>query len=160
MFFNMSQSNSKRLALVWPAAVTLSIALSTYVTLLLVGCSGLQRSPVAHVSPDPQHGYAIRIDFAYRAASVCEFPPRTHQQTGSAWIFVDTTNGVVAADQLTLWHGKSPRDDYGWAQKALLGSVVFTNGYMRVAFEVPEYRDDGSIRRHKPFLWNGNYRLE
>jgi hypothetical protein len=139
--------------LVQPVAV-ISLAL------LIVGCSGLKRNSIARVTNDPQHGYAIRIDFSYRTPGVCEFPPRIHKQTESAWIFMDTTNGVVAADQLTLWHGKSPQDNYGWAQKALLGSVVFTNGSMRVAFEVPDYRDDGSIRRHEHYLWNGNYKLE
>ena len=155
----MSPSNSKRLGVARAVVVALSIMLGIS-ALLLVGCSGLKRSPVAHVTPDPQHGYTIQVDFSYRSYGVCEFPPRTHRQTGSDWIFVDTTNGVVAADHLTLWHGKSPRDDYGWAQRALVGSVVFTNGCMRVAFEVPDYADDGSIRRHEHYLWNGKYRLE
>jgi hypothetical protein len=140
--------------------ISLQTVSSLALASLLLGCSSLKRNPIAHVTPDQQHGYVLQIDFSYRSYCVCEFPPRTHKQIGSDWIFVDTTNGVVAADHLTLWHGNSPRDDFGWAQKVLLGSVAFTNDCMRVAFEVPDYRDDGSIRRHEAYSCNGNYRLE
>jgi hypothetical protein len=136
--------------------ISLQTVSSLALASLLLGCSSLKRNPIAHVTAWIRPSDRLLLS----VLRVCEFPPRTHKQSGSDWIFVDTTNGVVAADHLTLWHGKSPRDDFGWAQKVLLGSVAFTNGCMRVAFEVPDYRDDGSIRRHEAYSCNGNYRLE
>jgi hypothetical protein len=130
--------------------------------LLLVGCGeNFKRSPVAHVSPDPKRGFVIELDYSYRSfGGPCNFPQKPQTINEADWIFTESTNGVVSADRLILWHGKSPKDKYGWAQQALRGSMTFSNGRMHIAFQVPDYRDDDSIRRHDPYKLNGNYKLE
>jgi hypothetical protein len=129
---------------------------------LLAGCSdNFKHSAVAQISSDIQHGYIIRMDYSYRSfGGPCDFPQNPQTFCESDWIFTNTTNGVVSADHLTLWHGKSPQDNYGWPQKALLGSLTFSNGCMRVVFQVPDYRDDDTVRRHDPYKLNGYYKLE
>jgi hypothetical protein len=133
-----------------------------FLVLLLAGCGdGFKRSPVAHIVSDQQHGYEIELDYSYRSfGGPCNFPLKPQTISESDWVFTQTTNGVVSADQLTLWHGKSPKDEYGWSQQALRGSLTFTNGYIHVAFQVPDYRDDDSIRHHDPYNLNGDYKLE
>lgn len=133
-----------------------------FLVLLLAGCGDdFRRSPVAHVLPDPQRGYVIQLDYSYRSfGGPCNFPQKPRTITESDWVFTKMTNGEVSADRLTLWHGKSPNDAYGWAQKALLGSITFSNGTMHIDFQVPEYRDDDSIRRHDKYRLNGDYKLE
>ena len=130
--------------------------------LLLAGCGeNFKRGSVAHISPDTKHGFVIQLDYSYRSfGGPCNFPQPPQTIKEADWIFTDTTNGVVSADRLTLWHGKSPKDEYGWAQQALRGSVTFSNGSMHIAFLVPEYKDDDSIRRHDPYRMNGDYKLE
>src|ERR1700744_2363149 len=88
--------------------------------LLLAGCSHFERSSVAYVFPDPKHGFVIRIDYSYRSfGGPCNFPTKPKTVSETDWIFMKTTNGIVSADHLTLWMGKSPDDEYGWAVKAL-----------------------------------------
>ena len=130
--------------------------------LVLAGCSDdFKRSPVASISHDPQHGYVIQLDYSYRSyGGPCNFPQSPQTISESDWIFTATTNGVVSSDHLTLWHGKSPKDQFGWAQEALRGSMIFSNGTMHIDFQVPEFRDDDSIRRHDPYRLNGDYKLE
>jgi hypothetical protein len=133
-----------------------------FLFLLLAGCSdNFKRSPDAHLSPDPKHGYAVRLDYSYRSfGGPCNFPQKPQTISESDWILADTTNGTVSADHLTLWHGKSPNDQFGWAQQALRGSMIFSNGWVHINFQVPDYRDDDSIRKHDQYRLNGDYRLE
>ena len=131
------------------------------VLLLASFSDNFKRSSFARVSPDPKHGFVIRLDYSYRSfGGPCNFPQSPQTIREADWIFTDTTNGVVSAGRLTLWHGKSATDEYGWAQQALRGSITFTNGSMHIAFQVPDYRDDDSIRRHDPYRMNGDYKLE
>jgi hypothetical protein len=59
-----------------------------------------------------------------------------------------------------LWHGKSPNDEYGWAVKALLGSMTFSNGYIHIDFQGPVYGSDDVVLSHEKYMMNGNYKLE
>ena len=132
------------------------------VILLLAGCGdNFKRSPVAHVSPGTKHGLVIRLDYSYRSfGGPCNFPTKPQTISESDWIFTETTNGTVSADHLTLWMGKSPDDEYGWSVKALLGSMTFSNETVRVDFQLPDYRDDDSIRGHTRYRLNGDYKIE
>jgi hypothetical protein len=128
---------------------------------MLAGCSNFKRSAVARISPDIKHGFVIRLDYSYRSfGGPCNFPTKPQIISDSDWIFTETTNGTVSADHLTLWIGKSPNDEYGWAVKALVGSMTFSNGIMRIALQLPVYRDDDSIRGHTSYRLNGVYKLE
>src|ERR1700677_3795468 len=114
--------------------------LALFCVLLLAGCSdNFKHGTFAQISSDTQHGYIIRMDYSYRSfGGPCNFLQKPQTICESDWIFTNATNGVVSADHLTLWHGKSPEDNYGWGQKAMLGSLTFSNGCMRVAFQVPD----------------------
>ncbi|MDB6021794.1 MAG: hypothetical protein JWQ04_1651 [Pedosphaera sp.] len=133
-----------------------------FLVLLLAGCGdNLKRSSVAHVSSDKNHGFVIQVDFAYRSfGGPCNFPQKPQTISESNWIFTKTTNGVVSADQLILWHGRSPDDEYGWAAQALLGSMTFSNGHIYIDFQEPVYGDNDSILHHDPYRMNGDYKLE
>jgi hypothetical protein len=141
---------------------TLVIILAAVLCFGAVGCGrNFKRSPVAHVSSDPKHGYVIKVDYSYQSyGGPCNFTLKSQKISESDWIFTQATNGQISADRLTLWHGKSPTDEYGWAQTALLGSIIFSNATMHIDFRVPDYRDDDSIRRHDPYRLNGEYKLE
>jgi hypothetical protein len=131
------------------------------VVLLLAGCSdNFKRSSVAHISSDTKHGFVIQLDYSYRSfGGPCTFLQKPQTISDTDWIFMETTNGVASADHLTLWHGKSPDDEYGWAAKALLGSMTFSNGYIHIDFQEPVYADNDSILRHDPYRMNGDYKL-
>jgi hypothetical protein len=131
-----------------------------FLVLLLAGCDHFKRSPVAQVSSEAKHGFVIRLDYSYRSfGGPCNFPTKPQTVSESDWVFVQATNGVVSADHLTLWIGKSPDDGYGWAVKDLLGSASFSNGTMHINFQMPDYGDDDSIRGHTPYRLNGDYKL-
>ncbi len=88
-----------------------------FLILLLTGCGNdFNRTTVAPISLDQKRGYVIRLDYSYRSfGGPCNFPQKPQTINESDWIFANTTNGVISADRLTLWHGKSPNDEYGWA---------------------------------------------
>jgi hypothetical protein len=135
---------------------------SFLVVLLLAGCSdNIKRSPVAHVSPDTKHGFVIQLDYSYLSfGGPCNFSLKPKRISGSDWIFTATTNGVVPVDHLTLWHGTSPDDKFGWAGEALLGSMTFSNGYIHIDFQVPDYGSNDVVLAHDQYMMNGDYKLE
>lgn len=135
---------------------------SLLVISLLFGCSDdFKRSPVALISPDSQHGYTIQLDYSYLSyGGPCNLTLKSQKISESDWLFVGITNGGVSAEHLTLWHGKSPNDEFGWAVSNLVGSITFSNGSMHIDFQVPVYGDNDSILRHDPYRMNGDYKLE
>jgi hypothetical protein len=129
-------------------------------TMLLTGCSTHRTSSVAVVTRDAQNRYEIRLDAVeWSMGGPCNFPQFPHRIHGSHWIYTPTINGEVATNHLILTYERG-KTEYPWPQQALHGTVVFTNGHMGVALQLPYFRDDGSIARYTPYKLNGNYTLE
>jgi hypothetical protein len=133
-----------------------------FLVLLLAGCGGnFKPSSVARITSSAKHGYVIRLDYSYRAyGGPCNFSLIGKTISDSDWIFTDTTNGVVSADHLTLWHGDSPDDTFGWAVQSLIGKITVSNGRVRIDFQEPVYGNNDAILRHDQYRMNGNYKLE
>src|SRR5205814_4403840 len=97
---------------------------------LVGGCAEHRSSPVAHVTQASLGHYEVRLNSVeWVAGGPCNFPQWPHREFGTCWIYTDTTNGVVAADQVSLAYGSS--DGFRASQEGPLhGSVVFSNGQM------------------------------
>ena len=124
---------------------------------LFAGCATHRASSVAVVERDPKGQYEIRLRAVeWCAGGPCTLPQWPHRVYESDWIYTDTTNRLVPADLLTLSHGD---EQFRWPQENLRGSVTFSSGHMRVSFQMPYYRDDGSVKYYKQYELNGDYSL-
>jgi len=132
-----------------------------FLVLLLVGCGeSLKRSPIAHASRDPQHGYEIQLDCSYSSmGGPCNFPQMPHRVSESHWIYTDRIEGQVSTNHLILTYERG-KTEYPWPQEALRGTVTFTNGYMHVDLQTPIFADGTNVSSYVPYRLNGDYKLE
>jgi hypothetical protein len=130
--------------------------------LVLIGVTVIvlrREQAVAHVARDAQGRYEIRLDTCELSfGGPCNFPTVPHRIQDADWIYTKTTNGVVQSDHLGLSHGKDPDDR--WAQEALRGTVTFSAGHMKIAFEVPMFDENDNIVGYQQYEHNGDWRLE
>ena len=127
---------------------------------LLAGCSTHRTSSTAVVTRDPQNRYEIRLDAVeWSAGGPCNFPQFPHRIHKTHWIYTPVIVGEVSTNQLILTYERG-KTEYPWPQEALRGLVTFTNGHMRVALQLPVFRDDNTISQYVPYELNGDYKLE
>jgi len=132
-------------------------------SVLLAGCAGVQpRSSIAHITRNPQGRYEIKLgSVEWVAGGPCNFPQMPHRSFGVYWIYTDSTNGFVTADRVTLASG-SDWDTFRatYDKEPLHGSLLFTNGTVRVSLLRPAYPDGVHLKYYRKFDLNGTYKLQ
>ena len=132
------------------------------VALLAAGCAEHRRTSIAHVTRTAEGRYETKLDSVeWVAGGPCNFPGFPHRSFGECWIYTDTTNGLISADHITLAFGvdwESFRATYD--KEPLKGSVLFSNGQVRVSIMRPAYPDGVQLKYYYKFPLNGTYTLK
>lgn len=131
------------------------------VAVLASGCAIHRRTSIAHVARTAAARYETKLDSVeWVAGGPCNFPQFPHRSFGEYWIYTDTTNGLVTADRITLASGNN-WDSFRavYDKEPLKGSVLFSNGLVRVSILRPAYPDGFHLKYYQKFRLNGTYKL-
>ena len=143
--------------------IMLRVTIILCLPVLMVGCGGLhRRSTIAHVTRSPEGRYEIKLDSVeWVAGGPCNFPQMPHRSFGEYWIYTDSINGLVTADRVTLAWGTDWDTFRATSDKEPLhGSLLFTNGSVRVSILRPAYPDGVHLKYYREFDLNGTYKLQ
>ncbi len=128
---------------------------------LVAGCSVVHRgSSIAHVTQASDGRYEARLSSVeWVAGGPCNFPQWPHRQFGTCWVYTDSTNGVVAADRVSLAYASS--DGFRATQEGPLhGSVQFRSDQMVINLQLPCFTDGGRLDHYEKFELNGVYKVK